>query len=70
MSDHRFGITVAAHVKLTMADAEAVIASAFSRIRDRRPLAKIEREALNRQLAGVVGGVETIRIWLQSGAPQ
>jgi hypothetical protein len=66
----KYGITVSAHVACTMDDAELSMASVFERLRDGKRLTRIDREVLAQRLAGVVGGVETIRIWLASGAPK
>lgn len=64
------GVTVRAHVQHLLAEAiEAiglVLAFTFTK---RRPRAA-QREQLRRDLAGVIATCETVRIWLDKGAPQ
>jgi len=68
MSLPQTGVTVRAHVEALLTDAALVIARArmLSPLR-MRPAA---REQLRRELAGVIATCETVRIWLDKGAPQ
>jgi hypothetical protein len=66
-------VTRIGHVCELLTDAEAAIieaqraALALSVGRRMGPAA---REALSRRLAGVIGALESTRIWLASGAPR
>lgn len=62
------GRTCLAHVEVSLEKAAASIADARELVG--RRLTKSEREALWRRLAGVVADVETVRIWLDMGAPR
>jgi hypothetical protein len=68
MSAPQFGITVKTHISLSMADAETRMADVFARIRMEARPGPAERDALWRELSGVIGHLETIRIWLEAGA--
>lgn len=65
-----YGVTVKEHIESLMRDTDATMQSVFSRLDHPKRLGMTEREALSRQLAGVIADLETIRIWLQSGAPR
>lgn len=67
----REGRTKLAHAAVLLARAEAAIIDArravdYNEIR-RKPA---RREQLSRELAGVVGAVESVRMWLDAGAPE
>lgn len=64
------GTTALDLVLHTIQTVEPVIAETFARIRSEQRLGPKEREALSRRLAGVVGGCESIRVWLGAGAPR
>jgi hypothetical protein len=69
MSTTTENVTRAGHVAQVLAEAEATIAEA--RVLTAKPMRrKAEREALMRRLSGVVGGCESVRLWLDKGAPQ
>lgn len=64
------GFTVLAHARQSIREAQATINAAVVRIvnSDRRIRGQ-EREQLWRELAGAVGRIETVRCWLDAGAP-
>lgn len=66
----KHGVTVRAHIDQLMRSVEQDAVVAFTRIREPRRLTKASREDLWRVLAGLVGAVETIRLWLDAGAPE
>lgn len=66
----KYGITVLAHVEKSLGEANADLAAVTSAITGGRRLRPVERDNLQRTLAGVIGGLETVRIWLNAGAPQ
>jgi hypothetical protein len=68
MAVPKFGRTCLAHVEASLAQAAASVDEA--RVQVVRRLTKSEREALWRRLAGVVADVESVRIWLDMGAPR
>lgn len=61
--------TVLEHVRQQLLESSLALAEFSSVVKDGRIRAR-DREAWNRRLAGVVGSVETIRIWLRNGAPR
>ena len=61
------GVTVRAHVGQLLADAADVIDR--MRFASQRRMKKDERDELWRDLAGVIATCETVRIWLDKGAP-
>ena len=66
-------VTRIGHVCDILADAEAAIVEAqrvVLALSVGRRLGPAAREALSRRLAGVIGGLESTRIWLASGAPR
>jgi hypothetical protein len=65
------GRTRVAHVRVTMDRAEELLSLAFSHIRfqDYR-LGPASRKQLRRDLAGVIADCETLRVWLDAGAPR
>jgi hypothetical protein len=70
MSDLPNGTTARVHVDYSMADVETKVRGAFEAIRTLRKLRPAERERLWRDLAGAVSGIESVRIWLNAGAPE
>jgi hypothetical protein len=62
------GRTALAHVEHCLEQAESVIAAA--RLRVKAPMRPAERIAMWRELAGVVSACETVRLWLDMGAPR
>lgn len=70
MSDLRYGITRQAHVEGLVESVETAINAAALSLRSGKRLRSTEREALSRELAGVIARCETLRIWLAAGAPQ
>ena len=68
MSLPQTGVTVRAHVEQLLTEAASVIDRTRWAIQEgrRRPS---EREQLRRDLAGVIATCETVRIWLDKGAP-
>jgi uncharacterized protein (DUF2147 family) len=61
-------VTRVAHVEQLLADAAAAIAEAEAAVVGRR-LRPAQRDAISRRLAGVIGGCESVRLWLAAGAP-
>lgn len=70
MSLPKFGITKQAHVEHLLTEAAGIVAATLERIRVSRRMKVAEREALSRQLAGVVSTAEIVRLWLGAGAPK
>jgi len=68
MSLPQTGVTVRAHVDSLLADAALVIDRA--RLASQQRLRPVAREQLRRELAGVISTCETVRIWLDKGAPR
>jgi hypothetical protein len=69
--DLRFGTTCQAHVDGLLERAGTALAHVAANVYLRpRRLKPTEREALSRQLAGVIAECESIRIWLGAGAPK
>lgn len=68
--DLRFGTTRRAHVDGLIASVDGAVSVVRERLRESKRIGAVEREALSRQLAGVIGNCETLRIWLASGAPR
>jgi hypothetical protein len=68
--DLRFGRTRQAHVEGLVATLEQAIQSSAARLRQPKRIGVAERDELRRTLAGAVGICETLRIWLDCGAPQ
>ncbi len=66
----KFGRTKQAHAEAMLTEAAATVATALKQISTPRRMRPLEREALSRQLAGVVGSCEAVRIWLGCGAPK
>jgi hypothetical protein len=67
MPTPKHGRTALAHVEASLADAASVIAKAQVQVtRKQRPA---ERVHLWRELAGVIAACETVRLWLDAGAP-
>lgn len=62
------GVTVRAHVEQLLTSATQVLEHVRSAI-DRTRLRPVEREQFRRELAGVIATCETVRIWLDKGAP-
>jgi hypothetical protein len=66
----KHGRTAFAHVQQSLERAEADLVDASYRIQRSGRLSKAQRVALWRRLAGVVSDVESVRIWLDAGAPK
>ena len=64
------GRTVFAHVEKSMADGTAVMIAVGREIRSGKKMSKAKRIELWRELAGVVSDVESVRLWLECGAPK
>ena len=64
------GRTVSAHVEQSLERAEAALVDASYRIQRSPRLSKAKRIELWRELAGVVSDVESVRLWLEGGAPK
>jgi hypothetical protein len=62
------GRTALAHVEHCLEQAASVIADARARVQV--PMRPAERVELWRELAGVVAACETVRLWLDMGAPR
>lgn len=62
------GRTALMHVEQLLADAARVIDDTRGALHPLRRLTRAEREEMRRRLAGVIGGCETVRIWLDGGA--
>lgn len=64
------GRSVLAHVVQLLAEAAATIDHARGALHPLRRLRLAEREQLRRDLAGVIGTCEMVRLWLEAGAPR
>lgn len=64
------GRTVLAHVAQLLTEAAAAIEDTRGAVHPLRRLRPAERDRLRRELAGVVATCETVRIWLDAGAPK
>lgn len=64
------GVTVFAHVDQTLANATAVLIAVARTIREGKRLRPALRENLWRDLAGVQADTETVKRWLDAGAPR
>lgn len=69
MSAPQYGVTVLAHVEELLAGVEEVVAQARI-VAPVKRLRVADREALSRNLAGAIGRLETVRLWLAAGAPR
>jgi hypothetical protein len=58
------------HADYLMTEVEQALAVTTGLMRDGKRLSKREREVLWRLLAGVIGNCESLRIWLEKGAPE
>lgn len=65
-----YGTSVRAHAEHLMADIEERVRASFAVIRESKRIRPAERTRLGRQLAGAIGSLESIRLWLDAGAPQ
>lgn len=63
------GRTVMAHVTQLLAEVEATLAEVTPAVHVRQ-LRPADRARLGRALAGVIARCETVRIWLEAGAPR
>jgi hypothetical protein len=63
------GITVLAHVQESLTVASADLTLVTAAVHHGRRLMPAERDRLRRTLAGVISACETVRIWLDAGAP-
>ena len=70
----RQGVTVRAHVEGELVSARVVLETVENRIwsaeRRGRRLSKSQREMMRRDLAGVQAACETVKCWLDAGAPE
>jgi hypothetical protein len=64
------GRTVLAHVDQLLLDAADIIGRTLYAVRSPKRMKAAQREQLRRELAGVIGNCETVRIWLDAGAPR
>jgi hypothetical protein len=64
------GVTVRAHVNRLMWDVDERIRTSFAQIRSGQKLRPKVREQLSRALSGAIGDLESIRLWLDAGAPE
>lgn len=64
------GRTVLAHVQELMRDVSRVIFDVQCAVHPLRRIRPAEREKLRRDLAGVISKCESVRIWLDAGAPR
>ena len=62
------GTTVRVHIERLMGEVEGTLGEVFAEVRTTRRLRPQAREAMGRKLAGVIGKLETARIWLAAGA--
>ncbi len=69
MSAPKNGITVLAHVQESLLTATGDLALVNAAVHHGRRLRPAERDELRRKLAGVISAAETVRIWLDGGAP-
>ena len=71
MSGPERGITVQAHVVDLLRTVSSTVLRVFDMIvlRPRRPTAR-ERDEMQRALAGCIGNLEAVRLWLIRGAPR
>jgi hypothetical protein len=70
MPDLPNGITRLAHVQQLLESAEYDLGVVRCRVDDGVRLTKLERDIFRRALAGVIGSLESVRIWLDAGAPR
>ena len=69
-SDLPNGTTARVHVDWLMGAIEDTTHVAFGQIRSGQKLRPKTREHLGRELAGAIGKLEGIRLWLDAGAPE
>ncbi len=69
MSPPKNGITVLAHVQGSLTDALSDLTLVHAAVHHGRRLMPKERDQMQRTLAGVISACETVRIWLDGGAP-
>jgi hypothetical protein len=65
-----YGITVRAHVNRLMWTVDELTRTAFEPIRSGQKLKPKVREQLMRTVSGAIGNLESIRLWLDAGAPE
>ena len=70
VSDLPNGTSIRVHADLAMGRVEEVVQSAFAYIRANRKIRPADRARLSRELAGAIGSLESLRLWLNKGAPQ
>jgi hypothetical protein len=64
-------VTRQAYVALALRDATDTVHELAERVVfPQPPLKRLEREAYRMRLAGVIGVLESVRVWLASGSPQ
>lgn len=63
------GITVREHCEKLVTGAQALLLGVLRVIRTEKRIPRARRERLRRDLAGVVADCETVRVWLDAGAP-
>jgi hypothetical protein len=63
------GRTVLAHIVQVLEEVTLTLAEVTPAVRRRR-LGRADRERLRCALAGAIGHLETVRIWLDAGAPR
>lgn len=70
MSELPNGTSARVHAEYSLAEIQARVTEAAFLIQRRTRLKTAERQALARRLAGAIGHLETLRIWLNAGAPE
>jgi hypothetical protein len=69
VSSPKNGITVLAHVQQSLTEATSDLTLVTAAVHHGRRLRPTERDSMRRTLAGVISACETVRIWLDGGAP-
>jgi len=64
------GRTTLAHAIELLDRAAAAVTSTRHAVDYNQVKTRAQREALSRELAGAVGAVESVRLWLDAGAPR
>ena len=69
--DLRFGTTCQAHIDQVLLRVSSEFGTVMACVHGlSRRLKPVEREVLSRRLAGVIADCESIRLWLDAGAPK
>jgi hypothetical protein len=70
VSDLPNGTTARVHAEWAMGEVEDTVRASFEQIRQSTKLRPAVRAKLARDMAGAIGKLESLRIWLNAGAPQ